>query len=717
MIHTESDRIKSLDGKIVYPHARRSDFTFAQHGTIVADPYRWLEEADSEETKAFVAAQTAFGQEYMNKYESKDKFNKRLTQLFNFERYSAPRKHGDYYYYLHNTGLQPQSVLYQRNNLDGDENIRTFLDINELEGGKGAMTTWNFSESGKLFGYGVARLGTDWTTLYLMDNQGNKLPDKIEWTKFTKMTFTHDDKGFFYSSFERPKDAVDGELDMTINQYKHVYYHKIGTSQSEDIIVYVDKEHPTYHPDAIVSEDGRYILIVVAQGCDNLNNVYLVDLEAEGYEIKEDSKLITIADDFSGQHSYLTNKGTTFYFQSNRNAPLGKIVKYDMARPEEGFIDVVPEAMDVLSISSVIDHDKLVLQYTRDVKSVLNVHDLATGTFLYEIKIPVGTVAGIIGHTKDSDLFIQFLSYLTPGTIYRYNFRVEDESERLTIFKQATVQSFDSSMFETKQVFYESKDGTRVPMFVTHKKGLQLDGKNPTLLTGYGGYGVTLQAAYTPQYIVFIQHLNGVVAHAGIRGGGEYGEMWHKAGVLRNKQNSFDDFIWAIEYLIREQYTQPSLVAINGASNGGLLVSAVLNQVPDRIGCVVSDVGPSDMLRFHKFTIGANWQSDYGRPDDSSEDFHYLLKYSPLHTVHKKHPYPAVALFTSTMDDRVVPLHAYKFVAELQYTAGPLTTKPLVVRVESDAGHGLGKPLTKRLEEITDKFAFIAWALDAKWMD
>jgi prolyl oligopeptidase len=244
-----------------------------------------------------------------------------------------------------------------------------------------------------------------------------------------------------------------------------------------------------------------------------------------------------------------------------------------------------------------------------------------------------------------------------------------------------------------------------------------LDGKNPTLLTGYGGYGVTLQAAYTPQYIVFIQHLNGVVAHAGIRGGGEYGEMWHKAGVLRNKQNSFDDFIWAIKYLIREQYTQPSLVAINGASNGGLLVSAVLNQVPDRIGCVVSDVGPSDMLRFHKFTIGANWQSDYGRPDDSSEDFHYLLKYSPLHTVHKKHPYPAVALFTSTMDDRVVPLHAYKFVAELQYIAGPLTTKPLVVRVESDAGHGLGKPLTKRLEEITDKFAFIAWALDAKWTD
>ncbi|KAF9364389.1 hypothetical protein BGX34_001703 [Mortierella sp. NVP85] len=713
----ESDRIKSLDGEIVYPHARRSDFTFTQHGTIVADPYRWLEEADSEETKAFVTAQTAFGQEYMNKYEAKNKFSKRLTQLFNFERYSAPRKHGDYYYYLHNTGLQPQSVLYQRNNLNGDENARTFLDINELEGGKGAMTTWNFSESGKLFGYGVARLGTDWTTLYLMDNQGNRLPDKIEWTKFTKMTFTHDDKGFFYSSFEKPKDVVDGELDMTINQYKHVYYHKIGTSQSEDIIVYVDKEHPTYHPDAIVSEDGRYILIVVAQSCDNLNNVYLVDLEAEGYEIKKDSKLVTVADDFSGQYSYLTNKGTTFYFQSNRNAPLGKIVKYDLARPEEGFIDVVPEAMDVLSISSVIDHDKLILQYTRDVKSVLNVHDLVTGTFLYEIKIPVGTVAGIIGHTKDSDLFIQFLSYLTPGTIYRYNFRVEDESERLTIFKQATVQSFDSSMFETKQVFYESKDGTRVPMFITHKKGLQLDGKNPTLLTGYGGYGVTLQAAYTPQYIVFIQNLNGVVAHAGIRGGGEYGEMWHKAGVLRNKQNSFDDFIWAIEYLIREQYTQPSLVAINGASNGGLLVSAVLNQVPDRIGCVVSDVGPSDMLRFHKFTIGANWQSDYGRPDDNPEDFHYLLKYSPLHTVHKKHPYPAVALFTSTMDDRVVPLHAYKFVAELQHTAGPLTTKPLVVRVESDAGHGLGKPLTKRLEEITDKFAFIAWALDAKWTD
>ncbi|KAF9980731.1 hypothetical protein BGZ65_004747 [Modicella reniformis] len=716
MVHGESKRITSADEKIVYPLTHRSDFTFTQHGTTVADPYRWLEDLSSEETKAFVAAQTILGEEYMNKYEAKDKFGERLTQLFNYERFSAPHKRGDYYYFFRNTGLQPQSVLYQQDSLDSE--ARVFLDINKLEGGKGALATQTFSESGKLYGYGVAKQGSDWTTLYLMDNRGNQLPDKIERTKFAKFAFTHDDKGFFYSSFEPPKDEVtEGDLDMKVNQFKRVYYHTIGASQSEDVVVYVDEEQPTYHPDAVVSEDGKYVIIAIAKACENLNNVYLIDLETEGYEIKKDNKLIKVVNDFSGQYNYLTNKGTTFYFQSNRSAPLSKIVKYDLAKPEEGFVDIVPEAKDVLSNTSVIDHDKLVLQYTHNVKSVLYIHDLTTGKFLNEIKIPVGTVAGTAGRTQDSELFIQFMSYLTPGTIYRYNFKIENEDERLTIFRQANVKNFDSSLFETKQVFYSSKDGTKVPMFITHRKGLKLDGTSPTFVTGYGGYGVTLQAAYTPQYIVFIQHLNGVVAHTGIRGGGEYGETWHKAGVLRNKQNSFDDFIWAIKYLIDEKYTQPSLVAINGASNGGLLVNAVLNQVPEMIGCAVSDVGPADMLRFHKFTVGANWQPDYGFPDDNAEDFHYLLSYSPLHTVHKRHPYPAVALFTSMLDDRVVPVHAYKFIAELQHTAGPLTTRSLVVRIESNAGHGFGKPLTKRLEEITDRFAFIAWALGAKWVD
>ena len=367
--------------------------------------------------------------------------------------------------------------------------------------------------------------------------------------------------------------------------------------------------------------------------------------------------------------------------------------------------------------AAVVNGNKLVLCYMRDVKDIIVVHDLISGQFLYQVPLPVGSLGGIVGRREDKEFFITFSSYLTPGSIYRYDFDVEDQEKRLSIFRKANVKNFDNTLFETKQVFYESKDGTKIPMFVTHRKDLVFDGNNPTFLYGYGGFGSSMRAAYSATYTVFMQHFGGVVAVANIRGGGEYGQDWHRAGIVLNKQNGFDDFQYAAKYLINEKYTQPAKLAISGASNGGLLVAACVNQAPELFGAVVAQVGVLDMLRFHKFTIGHAWQSDYGHPDDKAEDFHNNHKYSPLHNVHKSKPYPAVALFTSDHDDRVVPLHSFKHIAELQYTAGPFTNNPLVMRVETKAGHGGGKPIAKQIEETTDRFAFIATAIGATWRD
>jgi prolyl oligopeptidase len=377
----------------------------------------------------------------------------------------------------------------------------------------------------------------------------------------------------------------------------------------------------------------------------------------------------------------------------------------------------VPQSEDVLANSSVVDGNKLVLNYMRDVKDILVVHDLNSGQLLHQVPLPVGKLSDIFGDRKSKEFFIYFTSVLTPGTLYNYDFGVEDLEKRLTVFREINIKNFDNTLFETKQVFYESKDGTKIPMFVTHKKDLVFDGSNPTFLYGYGGFSSSQQAAFTFAYIMFIQHFGGVVAVASLRGGGEYGRDWHSAGARLNKQNVFDDFQYAAKYLINEKYTQPSKLAINGQSNGGLLVAACVNQAPELFGAAVAEVSGLDMLRFHKFTIGHSWQSEYGYPDDKAEDFHNILKYSPLHNVHKNKPYPAFALFTSDHDDRVVPLHSYKHIAELQHTAGPMTKNPLVLRIQTKAGHGAGKPIDKRIEETTDKFSFIAAAIGATWRD
>ncbi|KAF9965914.1 hypothetical protein BGZ70_003818 [Mortierella alpina] len=713
MVNAETPSIASQD--IVYPQVHRGDVFYTRHGVTVADPYRWLEALDSEQTRSFVEDQNKVAAVFINKFEDRQKFKERLTELFDFERFGSPRKHGDYYYYFHNSGLQPQNIFYQQDSLTSEP--RVFLDPGLLEGdGTASLQTHSFSHSGKLFAYAISKSGSDWNTIHLKDCHGNELDDVIEWVKFVQVTFTHDDQGFYYASYERPNvDAVKAGTETGANHNQRLLYHKIGTPQSEDVVVYFDTDNPSYRFVPQISDDGKYILLSIRKDSSPTCMLFTGDLETTGHVLPFNYEWNKLIDNFESRYLYLTNDGTVFYFRTNKDAPRNKVIKYDLAKPEEGFIDLVPQAQDVLIGGDVMDGNKLILNYLRDVKNVLAVYDLSTGQFLHEIPLPVGTVGNIVGNRESRDFFIFFTSFLTPGTIYRYDFGVEDQYQRLSAFREIRVKGFDSSLFETKQVFYESKDGTKIPMFITHKKDLVLDGSHPTLLLGYGGFSVSLTPAYTIAYTVFMQHLGGVVAIANLRGGGEYGQDWHRAGSLLNKQNVFDDFQYAAKHLIDKRYTQPSKLAIHGQSNGGLLVAVCVNQAPDLFGAAVAEVAGLDMLRFHQFTIGHSWQSEYGYPDDSAEDFHNLLTYSPLHNVNRNKPYPAFALLTSDHDDRVVPLHSYKHIAELQHTAGPFTKNPLVLRTQTKAGHGAGKPLAKRIEDTTDKFSFIAAAIGATW--
>ncbi|KAF9311558.1 hypothetical protein BG003_007285 [Podila horticola] len=716
MVNT-TPRIASKDGQYVYPDAPRSDVTYELHGTTVADPYRWLEDPEAEQTKAYVDAQNDITSEHLKKFEGIEKFSERLTELYNYERIMAPYKRGDYYYFFRNSGLQAQSVFYQQDSLTSEP--RVFLDPNTLEAdGTAALSTHKFSKSGNLYAYGISLSGSDWVTIYLQDSKGNKLEDVIEWAKFTDIAFTHDEKGFFYGSYEKPdveKGKAGTETSTNIN--KRLYYHKIGTPQSEDVLVYLDTTNPTHSPSAAISDDGKYLIFRIAKDCEPVIKLYLVDLEEVNNVISADLPYNKIVDNFDAGYDYVTNDGPVFYFQTNKDAPRSKVVRYDLSKPEEGFVDIVPQAKDVLMSVLVVNENKLVLQYMHDVKSVLYVHDLKTGSFMNEIAIPIGTIGTVAGRREDDEMFFSFASFLNPSTIFRYNFTSEKQEDRLSVFKKAEVKNFDGDLFETKQIFFESKDGTRVPMFVSHKKGLVLDGSNPLYLYGYGGFSIPLQASFYPADIVFMHNFGGVIAYANLRGGREYGEDWHKAGMLLNKQNVFDDFQYAAKHLIKEKYTRMGHIAIHGDSNGGLLVGACVNQAPELYGAAVASVGVMDMLRFHKFTIGHAWQSDYGKPDDNKEDFENLYRYSPLHNVSTSHPYPPVALFTSSHDDRVVPLHSYKYIAELQHTAGPLTTSPLLIRVDTKAGHGAGKPTAKRIAEAIDQYSFMAISLGIKWRD
>ncbi|HEX6046820.1 MAG TPA: prolyl oligopeptidase family serine peptidase [Pyrinomonadaceae bacterium] len=678
-----------------YPRARKSDQVDDYHGVKVADPYRWLEELDSEETKAWVEAQNKLSFGYLAGIPARNALKDRITKLWNYEKYGVPFREGDRYFYFRNSGLQNQSVLYTVTGLDAQPKL--VLDPNTLSAdGTVAVSGTQVSPDGKLLAYSLSASGSDWQEWKVRDVEtGKDLADQLKWVKFSGVSWTNDGKGFFYSRYDEPK----GDSLKATNYFQKIYYHKLGAPQSEDVLVYERPDQKDWLFGGNVTEDGNYLIITVFQGTDVKNRVYYKDLKAS------DAPVVKLLDNFDAAYNFVGNEGTRFWFQTDLQASRGKIVEIDVNNPAPAnWKVVVPETKDALQSASVVDH-KLILNYLKDAYTQVRIHDTA-GKLVGEVQFPgIGSAAGFGGKAKDKETFYYFTGFTTPTTIYRYDMT----TRKSTIFRQPKVE-FNPNDYVTKQVFYQSKDGTKVPMFITHKKGLKLDGANPTYLYGYGGFNISMTPAFSVGNMVWME-LGGVYAQPSLRGGGEYGEDWHQAGMKLRKQNVFDDFIAAAEWLIANKYTSTPKLAIGGGSNGGLLVGAALTQRPDLFGAALPAVGVMDMLRFQKFTIGWAWVSDYGSSDNPDE-FKALYAYSPLHNIKPGTSYPPTMITTADHDDRVWPGHSFKFAAALQAAQGG--SAPILIRIETKAGHGAGKPTSKTIEEIADRWAFLVKTLGLK---
>eukprot|EP00047_Mylnosiga_fluctuans_P002519 m.224841 g.224841 ORF g.224841 m.224841 type:complete len:705 (-) comp11160_c0_seq1:70-2184(-) len=698
-----------------YPAARRDDsVTDEYHGTHVADPYRYLEDPDAEETKAFVQAQNAISEPFLKGTDVREKFSARMTELYNYPKYSCPFKRGQRYFYYFNTGLQNHSVLYMQDSLDGEP--RVLIDPNTLsEDGTTAMQYVSFSDDGRYLAYGLSEKGSDWATLKVRDVEtGADLPDVLKWVKFSCLSWTHDGKGFFYNRYAQPQVSADAGTETETNVNQKLCYHVLGQAQDDDVLVYDMPEHPKWMSGLEVTDDGQYFILTISEGCDPVNRL----LYAPAGPITGRIEFTKVVDNFDAQYEYISNDGPIFTFKTNLTAPRYRLIRADLTQGEAvQWTDVIPEAADVLEWAAAVNDTQLVLAYLRDVKSVLELRELESGKEILTFPLDVGHVPAFSGRRRDNAIFYKFTSFLEPGTIYR----VDLTALPLTpvVFRTTTITGFDASRFTTSQVFVTSKDGTKFPMFIVSRKDTALDGANPTLLYGYGGFNISITPSFSVSRVILCQNLGGILAIANIRGGGEYGETWHKAGSLAHKQNVFDDFQAAAEYLIAHKYTSPAKLAINGASNGGLLVAACVNQRPDLFGCALASVGVMDMLRFHKFTIGHAWCTDYGC-SDKADEFEWLIKYSPLHNVRPAATqYPAILILTGDHDDRVVPLHSLKLIATLQHVIGslPNQTNPIMARIEVAAGHGAGKPTKKIIDEVADMYAFFARTLGAVWTD
>ena len=680
--------------KLDYPETKKVDTVDVYFGTQVADPYRWLEDDNSAETAEWVKAQNAVTDSYLEKIPFRNKLKEKLTALTNYEKMGTPWKEEGKYYYFKNNGLQNQSVLYECDSLGGE--ARILLDPNTLsEDGTVSLGSFAFSKDRKYLAYVISRSGSDWNEIYVMDTKtGNLLEDHIMWAKFTGVSWQGD--GFYYSAYDAP---TDGKGLSAKNEFQKVYYHKIGTKQAEDRLEYMNKQHPLRFYQVGVTEDERFLVLYESDG--EGNAIYVKDTK------KPNAKYICIAEDMSKDNSIAFADEKRILLKTNDGAPNYKVLEFDVnalsSKAGKVFIAEKEHLLEGIDMAG----DKIIAVYMENIANHAYLLD-GTGKQIREIQLPTVGSVGFSSSHKHNDVYYSFSSYTFPGTIYKYDL----ESDKSTLVFSPKVD-FNPEDYVTEQISYPSKDSTMVNMFVTYKKGLEKNGKNPVFLYGYGGFNISLNPGFSAMRIPFIQN-GGIYVVANLRGGGEFGEAWHKAGTKMQKQNVFDDFIAAAEYLIKEGYTSPEYIAINGGSNGGLLVGAVVNQRPDLFRVAVPQVGVMDMLRYHTFTIGWNWASDYGRSDDSKEMFEYLYGYSPLHTIKNDGTkYPAILVTTADHDDRVVPAHSFKYAAQLQ--ASSTGDEPKLIRIESNAGHGGGKPIAKVIDEQTDIWSFIMHNLDMKF--
>jgi len=676
--------------KLNYPVTRQDTIVDDYFGTKVADPYRWLEDDRSAETEAWVKAQNEVTFGYLSNIPYRNAIKDRLTELWNYEKFGAPSIHGDYSYYFKNDGLQNQFAMYRQNDESQPE---LFLDPNLFSvDGTTSLAGIEFTKDGTLVAYQISEGGSDWRKVIVMDALSKEiLEDTLIDVKFSGLSW-RGNEGFYYSSYDKPKDG--SEL-SGLTQYHKLYFHKLGTPQAQDELIFGGEKSPRRYVGGGVTEDGNF-LVIQASTSTTGNELYLQDLRKKG------SKIQLVVDNFDNDHSVIHSEGDILFVQTNFNAPNGKVVllnSKDFAI--EKWVDLIPETENVLNAGA--GGGKLFANYLKDATSLVKQYAL-DGTLEREIELPgLGTASGFSGRLEDTELYYSFTSYVYPPTIFKFNIST-GASE---VYKKSGVK-FDPEQYESKQIFYASKDGTKVPMIITYKKGLQLDGTNPTLLYGYGGFNISLTPSFSLSNLILMEN-GGVFAVANLRGGGEYGEKWHSAGTKLQKQNVFDDFIAAAEWLISNKYTSSEKLGIAGGSNGGLLVGATMTQRPDLMKVALPAVGVMDMLRYHKFTAGAGWAYDYGTAEDSEEMFKYLLAYSPVQNCKSGVAYPATMVSTADHDDRVVPAHSFKFAATLQAAQSGLN--PTLIRVDVKAGHGAGKSTSMIIDEQTDKWSFLFWNL------
>lgn len=681
------------DRPLVYPKTATVDQVDDYHGVQVADPYRWLEDLDSPETKAWIEAQNKVTFGYLEEIPARERINRRLMALWDYEKYGIPRTEGGRYFFSRNDGLQNQSVVYTTERLD--EPAQVLIDPNKLsDDGTVALGEYAISQDGRLMAYAISDGGSDWRTVRVREVEtGEDRTDQLDWVKFSNLAWTKDGKGFFYSRYDAPDE---GETLQQANYFQKLFYHRVGAPQSEDELVYERPDQKEWGFGGEVTDDGRYLVISVWKGTERKNRVFYKDLTVSG------ASVIELLNDFDAEYEFIDNDGPVFWFRTDLDAPRYRVIAIDIRNPGRShWKQVIPQSQDTLEGVDFINR-QFVAQYLHDAYSVVRVFDSA-GDAVREVELPgIGTVAGFSGKQDETETFYAFTGFTMPTTIYRYDMTTGSSE----VFKRPDVD-FNPTDYETKQVFYRSRDGTRIPMFITHRRGMQPTGDRPTLLYGYGGFNVPVTPSFRVDRLVWME-MGGVYAVANIRGGGEYGKAWHDAGRLAAKQNVFDDFQAAAEWLIDNGYTRPDKLAILGGSNGGLLVGACMTQRPELFGAAIPVVGVLDMLRFHRFTIGWAWTSDYGCSEDPDQ-FKTLYSYSPLHNLKPGTRYPATLIITADHDDRVVPSHSFKFASRLQ--ACQAGDAPVLIRVETRAGHGAGKPTTKQIEEAADIYAFLVRAL------